>query len=57
VRIHIDEVPDGVRLVAGITATVQITRLRGSAVPGKSATSQMPPDHVRDAHLRDANLK
>jgi multidrug resistance efflux pump len=57
VRIHIDEVPDGVRLVAGITATVQITRLRGSAVPGKSATSQVPPDHVRDAHLRDANLK
>jgi multidrug resistance efflux pump len=24
VRIHIDEVPDGVRLVVGLTATVQI---------------------------------
>jgi hypothetical protein len=24
VRIHIDQVPDGVRLVAGATATVQI---------------------------------
>jgi len=24
VRIHLDEVPDGVRLVAGMTATVQI---------------------------------
>jgi hypothetical protein len=24
VRIHIDQVPDGVRLVAGMTATVQI---------------------------------
>jgi multidrug resistance efflux pump len=24
VRIHLDQVPDGVRLVAGITATVQI---------------------------------
>jgi RND family efflux transporter MFP subunit len=32
VRIHIDQVPDGVRLVAGITATVQInTRRRASA--------------------------
>jgi multidrug resistance efflux pump len=26
VRIHIDEVPDGVRLVAGMTVTVQINR-------------------------------
>jgi multidrug resistance efflux pump len=26
VRIHIDHVPDGVRLVAGMTATVQIER-------------------------------
>ena len=24
VRIHIDQIPDGVRLVAGLTATVQI---------------------------------
>jgi hypothetical protein len=24
VRIHLDQVPDGVRLVAGMTATVQI---------------------------------
>jgi multidrug resistance efflux pump len=24
VRIHIDQVPDGVRLVAGMTATVQV---------------------------------
>jgi multidrug resistance efflux pump len=32
VRIHIDQVPDGVRLVAGMTATVQIDiRGRGSA--------------------------
>jgi multidrug resistance efflux pump len=36
VRIHIDQVPDGVRLVAGITATVQIDpRLRASSVTGK----------------------
>jgi multidrug resistance efflux pump len=29
VRIHIDQVPDGVRLVAGMTATVQINPARG----------------------------
>ena len=57
VRIRIDQVPDGVRLVAGITATVQIGHLRALAMPGMSATSEMPPDHLRDAHLRDANLK
>jgi RND family efflux transporter MFP subunit len=31
VRIHVDNVPDGVRLAAGLTATVQIDSSRGSA--------------------------
>jgi multidrug resistance efflux pump len=33
VRIHIDQVPDGVRLVAGMTATVQIETRPALAVP------------------------
>ena len=53
VRIHIDQVPDGVRLIAGITATVQIAHSRVLA----STMSEMPPDHLRDVHLRDADLK
>jgi multidrug resistance efflux pump len=41
VRIHIDQVPDGVRLVAGITATVQIDSQpkpsRGNSAIGRTA--------------------
>jgi len=33
VRIHIDQVPDGVRLVAGMTATVQIDPLTRASPP------------------------
>ena len=36
VRIHLDEVPDGVRLVAGITATVQINP-KGAPTPPHAA--------------------
>jgi multidrug resistance efflux pump len=57
VRIQIDQVPDSVKLVAGITATVQIAQRRGLAEPGTSATSGMSSDHVRDVHSRDANPK
>jgi multidrug resistance efflux pump len=47
VRIHIDQVPVGVRLVAGITATVQIDPQRALAVPSISALSKTQPDHDR----------
>jgi hypothetical protein len=36
VQIRVDQVPDGVRLVAGMTATVQIRPTRPSVMPGKS---------------------
>ncbi len=36
VRIHIDQVPDGVHLVAGMTATVQIDPPTGNPEPGTS---------------------
>jgi RND family efflux transporter MFP subunit len=45
VRIHIDQVPDGIRLVAGITATVQIDSERKIAVPSMRATSKSSPEH------------
>jgi multidrug resistance efflux pump len=34
VRIHIDEVPEGVKLVAGLTATVQIEPYQAPSLPG-----------------------
>ena len=46
VHIHIDKVPDGVRLVSGTTATVQIEPIpmpsfnQPAAVKGKGATKQ-----------------
>jgi multidrug resistance efflux pump len=47
VRINIDQVPNGVRLVAGMTATVQIDLLPALAAPDISATSGMQPEHDR----------
>jgi multidrug resistance efflux pump len=48
VRIHIDEVPEGVKLVAGLTATVQVEPYKASAVPGPAPASgkvsQAQPD-------------
>jgi multidrug resistance efflux pump len=51
VRIHIDQVPDGIRLVAGMTATVQIDPPPGvasvaskSAHLGKGAIASAGPD-------------
>ena len=38
VRIHIDEVPDGVKLVAGLTATVQIEPYKAPAISGPKAS-------------------
>jgi multidrug resistance efflux pump len=48
VRIHIDEVPDGVKLVAGLTATVQIEPYKApppapNAKPASAEVSQAPP--------------
>jgi multidrug resistance efflux pump len=45
VRIHIDQVPDGIRLVAGITATVQIDSEHGIAISGMRATPRSSPEH------------
>jgi multidrug resistance efflux pump len=46
VRIHIDHVPDGVRLVAGMTGTVQIDS--GPALArATAATSDQHPEHDR----------
>jgi multidrug resistance efflux pump len=47
VRINIDQVPNGVRLVAGMTATVQIDLLPALAAPDISATSETQPEHDR----------
>ncbi|MFY9972520.1 MAG: efflux RND transporter periplasmic adaptor subunit [Roseiarcus sp.] len=40
VRIHIDEVPEGAQLVAGLTATVQIEPHTAPSVPGPAPASQ-----------------
>jgi multidrug resistance efflux pump len=39
VRIHIDEVPEGVKLVAGLTATVEIEPYKAPPGPGSKASS------------------
>src|ERR1700723_2264693 len=45
VRIHIDQVPNDVRLTAGITATVQVDSKRKIAVTGMPVTSERQPEH------------
>jgi RND family efflux transporter MFP subunit len=45
VRIHIDQVPNDVRLAAGITATVQVDSKRKIAVTGMPVTSERQPEH------------
>ena len=40
VRIHIDEVPQGVELVAGLTATVQIEPYQAPPVSGSKPVSR-----------------
>jgi multidrug resistance efflux pump len=39
VRIHIDEVPDGVKLIAGLTATVQIEPYKAPPISGSKPSS------------------
>jgi multidrug resistance efflux pump len=47
VRIHLDDVPDGVKLVAGLTATVQVESYRAPPVsnskPASAEVSEAPP--------------
>ena len=52
VRIHIDEVPKGVTLVAGLTATVQIEPLK--APPVSNSTSTLPLGQVSEAQPEPA---
>ena len=39
VRIHIDQVPEGVELVAGLTATVQVEPYKATPIPGSKSSS------------------
>ena len=63
VRIHIDEVPDDIKLVAGMTATVQIEPFKAAAAlrfearawesrPGRRATGFVPDADRRDVAAR-----
>jgi multidrug resistance efflux pump len=48
VRIRIDEVPEGVTLVAGLTATVQIESYKAPSAPGPAAASGKLSQAERD---------
>ena len=58
VRIHIDEVPKGVKLVAGLTATVQIEPYKAPPDPGSKASSagvsEAAPEPAQVQTLREA---
>jgi multidrug resistance efflux pump len=43
VRIHIDQVPDGVHLAAGMTATVQIDPRPATTIDPRPATTANDP--------------
>jgi RND family efflux transporter MFP subunit len=53
VRIHIDEVPDDVKLVAGMTATVQIEPVKAPPL----ADSKPPPGRVGQADVQPASFQ
>ena len=57
VRIHIDEVPEGVKLVAGLTATVEIEPYKAPLVPGSkppsAGVSEAAPKPAQFQTLRD----
>jgi len=63
VRIHIDEVPDGVKLVAGLTATVQIEPYQAPAAlapapaPAPGKMSQAAPDASATLVADEATLQ
>ena len=58
VRIHIDEVPDDIKLVAGMTATVQIEPVKAAPLsdlkpaPGKVGQADVQPRFFPDADRR-----
>ena len=57
VRIHIDEVPEGVKLVAGLTATVEIEPYQASALgpaPASGKVSQAKPEATASLIADDA---
>ena len=53
VRVHIDEVPEGVELVAGLTATVQVEPYQAPPVSGSRPSSA----HVSEAAPQSAPLE
>jgi multidrug resistance efflux pump len=53
VRIHIDEVPPDVKLVAGLTATVQVEPHKAPPIPGSKPSS----DQVSQADVQPARLE
>ena len=53
VRIRIDEVPDGVKLIAGMTATVQIEPYKAAPLPESKAA----PGKVSEADVQRASLR
>jgi multidrug resistance efflux pump len=61
VRIHIDEVPEGVKLVAGLTATVQIEPYKAPASPAPAPApgkmSQAAPDASATLVADEATLQ
>jgi multidrug resistance efflux pump len=53
VRIHIDEVPEDVKLVAGLTATVQVEPYKAPPISGSKAA----PAHVGQANMPPAPFR
>jgi RND family efflux transporter MFP subunit len=53
VRIHIDEVPDDIKLVAGMTATVQIESVKAQPI----SDSRSAPGKVGQADVRPASFR
>jgi RND family efflux transporter MFP subunit len=53
VRIHIDEVPDDIKLIAGMTATVQIDAFKAQPL----SDSKAAPGKVGEADIRPAALQ
>ncbi len=53
VRIHIDEVPDDIKLVAGMTATVQIEPFKAQPIPD----AKPAPGKVGQADVQPASLQ
>ena len=57
VRIRIDEVPEGVTLVAGLTATVQIEPYKASSAPGPAPATGRQAEPIQARRQRDARRR